>query len=202
MGKWNVSRVAFLLLMLGQRGLSFPVNICPRIVRVYNVLSVLVFTNIQEISVVHSFIACVAIFPNEFYIRWGEKALSKSWLTILGNTGCYLFFRHTIKTCQEILSKDCRRVIIIGTLRKDVFERRPSTGSEAFSLFICLDANKLVLLSFFSLLKTIYPRVSTKPLPNDAKSPLPVDVRRSKTLLLKLPNVFSVPTCRGGRCFT
>ena len=76
----------------------------------------------------------------------------------------------------------------IGTLSKDVFERRTSTGSEAFSLFICLDANKLVLLSFFSLLKTIYPRVSTKPFPSDAKSPLPVDVRRSKTLLLKLPN--------------
>ena len=76
---------------------------------------------------------------------------------------------------------------LLGTLSKDVFERRTSTGSEAFSLFICLDANKLVLLSFFSLLKTIYPRVSTRPLPNDAKSPLPVDVRRSKTLLLKLP---------------
>ena len=83
---------------------------------------------------------------------------------------------------------------LIGTLSKDVFERRTSTGSEAFSLFICRDANKLVLLSFFSLLKTIYPRVSTTPLPTDAKSPLPVDVRRSKTLLLKLPNVtlFSV----------
>ena len=76
---------------------------------------------------------------------------------------------------------------LLGTLSNDVFERRTSTGSEAFSLFICLDANKLVLLSFFSLLKTIYPRVSTKPLPNHAKSPLPVDVRRSKTLLLKLP---------------
>ena len=70
---------------------------------------------------------------------------------------------------------------------RDVFERRTSTGSEALSLFICLDANKLVLLSFFSLLKTIYPRISTEPLPNDAKSPLPVDVRPSKTLLLKLP---------------
>ena len=78
-------------------------------------------------------------------------------------------------------------VLILGTLSKDVFERRTSTGSAAFSLFICLDANKLVLMSFFSLLKTIYARVSTKPLPNDAKSPLPVDVRRSKTLLLKLP---------------
>ena len=63
-----VFRVAFVSLTLGQRGLSFPVNICPRIVRVYNVLSVLVFTNIQKISVVHSFIACVAIFPNESYI--------------------------------------------------------------------------------------------------------------------------------------
>ena len=79
---------------------------------------------------------------------------------------------------------DCRDT---APLSKDVFKRRTSTGSEAFSLFICLDANKLVLLSFFSLFFKIYPRVSTKPLPNDAKSPLPVDVRRSKTLLLKLP---------------
>ena len=78
--------------------------------------------------------------------------------------------------------------MIIGNLSKDVFERRTSTGSEVFSLLICLDANKFVLLSFSSLIKTIYPRFSTEPLPNDAKSPLPVDVRRSKTLLLKLPN--------------
>ena len=62
------------------------------------------------------------------------------------------------------------------------FERHTSTGGETFSLFICLDANKFVLLSFFSLMKTIHPRASTKPLPNDAKSPNPVDVRRSKTL--------------------
>ena len=77
---------------------------------------------------------------------------------------------------------------ILGNLSKDVFERRTSTGSKVFSLLICLDANKFVLLSFSSLIKTIYPRFSTEPLPNDAKSPLPVDVRRSKTLLLKLPN--------------
>ena len=78
-------------------------------------------------------------------------------------------------------------VLIIGNLSKDVFERRTSTGSDLFSIFTCLDTNKFVLLSFFSLIKTIYRRVSTEPLPNDAKSPLPVDVRRSKTLLLKLP---------------
>ena len=75
----------------------------------------------------------------------------------------------------------------LGSLSKDVFEGRTSTGSEPFSLFICLDANKFVLLSFFSLMKRIYPRVSNKPLPNDAKGSLPVDVRRSTTLLLKLP---------------
>ena len=75
----------------------------------------------------------------------------------------------------------------LGSLSRDVFERRTSTGSELFSLLVCLDANKFVLLSLFSPLKTIYSRVSTKPLPNDAKSSLPVDVRRSKTLLLKLP---------------
>ena len=84
---------------------------------------------------------------------------------------------------ERILSFD----EVLGKLSKDVFELRTSTGSEAFSLFIYLEANKFVLLTFFSLIKTIYPRVSTKPLPNDAKSPLPVDVRRSKTLLLKPP---------------
>ena len=75
---------------------------------------------------------------------------------------------------------------MLRNLSKDVFEGRTSTGSEPFSLFICLDTNKFVLLSFFSLMKRIYPRVSNKPLPNDAKGPLPVDVRPSTTLLLKL----------------
>ena len=81
-----------------------------------------------------------------------------------------------------------RRALRACESSADVFERRTSTGSEAFSLFICLGANKFVLPSFFSLIKTIYPSVSTKPLSNDAKSPVPVDVRRSKTLLLKLPD--------------
>ena len=61
----------------------------------------------------------------------------------------------------------------LGSLSKDVFERHTSTGSDALSLFKGHGANKFVLLSFFSLIKTIYPRVWTKPLPNAAKSPLP-----------------------------
>ena len=45
------------------------------------------------------------------------------------------------------------------------------------------------MLSFFwSLIKTIYLRIWIKPLSNNAKSPLPVDVRRSETPLLKLPH--------------
>ena len=77
---------------------------------------------------------------------------------------------------------------LLGSLSKDVFEQRTSTGSDAFSLFTWFDANKFVLLSVFSLIKTeIYPRFLNQPLPNDTKNPLPADVRRSKTLLLKLP---------------
>ena len=86
---------------------------------------------------------------------------------------------------------------LIGSFSKDVFERHTSTGSEAFSLFICLDADKFVLLSVFALKKAIYPRVSTKPLPNDAKSPLPVDVRSSaKTMLPKLPYLCQAQTLK------
>ena len=74
---------------------------------------------------------------------------------------------------------------------------------------LCLDANKFVLLSFFSLVRRIFPRVSNKPLPNNAKGPLPVDVRRLTTLLLKLlqliynGNFFTMAAffCpQGGRC--
>ena len=86
--------------------------------------------------------------------------------------------------------KRCLRHVIeavLGSLSKDVFERCTSTGSEALSFFICLDANKFVLIIFFSLIKTIYPRFWTKPLPIDGKSQFPVDVRPSKTLLRKLP---------------
>ena len=82
---------------------------------------------------------------------------------------------------------DVPLLLKLGSLSEDVFEPCTSTGSEAFSLFICLEADKFALLSSFSLIKRIYPRFWTKPLPNDAKISLPVDVRRSKTLLLTRP---------------
>ena len=72
-----------------------------------------------------------------------------------------------------------------------VFEQRTLTGSESFSLSICLDSclddTKFVFPSVLTLIETIYPKICSRAKPKSAKSPLPVDVRRSKTSLLKLP---------------
>ena len=76
---------------------------------------------------------------------------------------------------------------IIGSLSSDVFERRTSTGSEVFSLLTCLDDIKFVFLSFFTVIEAIWLKLCAKPPSKNEKRPLPVDVRRSKTLLLKLP---------------
>ena len=75
-----------------------------------------------------------------------------------------------------------------GSLSSNVFEQRTSTGSELFSPLIRLDATNYVLLSVFTLIETICPNVFSKSQLKCAKSPLPVDVRRSKTSLLKLPS--------------
>ena len=80
-------------------------------------------------------------------------------------------------------------VVELGSLSKDVFERRTSTGSEDFSLLICLDDIKFVLLSFFTLIETIWLKIWAKPSSKEEKGPLPVDVRRSQMWLLKLPIV-------------
>ena len=69
-----------------------------------------------------------------------------------------------------------------ATLPKDVFERRAS-----FSFLICLEAIKFVLLSFFysfgdNLSKNFF-RIRAQ----ECKKSTSVDVRLSKTSLLKLP---------------
>ena len=61
-----------------------------------------------------------------------------------------MFFSIQILIVSEALSN---RQHGLGNLSKDVFERRTSTGSEAFFLFICLDAIKFSSLTFFSLSK-------------------------------------------------
>ena len=53
---------------------------------------------------------------------------------------------------------------------------------------ICRYATKFVWLSVFTLTETICPKSCSKSRIKNAKSALPVDVRRSKTSLLKLPS--------------
>ena len=67
-----------------------------------------------------------------------------------------------------------------------MFERPTSTRGEPFSHLICLGANKFVLLSVFTLKETICPKIWSKRRLKSAKGPLPVDVRRLKTSLLKV----------------
>ena len=64
---------------------------------------------------------------------------------------------------------------IIGSLSEGGFEGRMSTGSETFPLLICLDANKSVLASVFSLIDTICQRIWAKLLTKNAKLLSPVD---------------------------
>ena len=73
----------------------------------------------------------------------------------------------------------------LGSLSKGVFERRTSTGSEVFFILKHLDAPKFVFLSVLTIIETSCPKRWAKPLSKNEKRPLPVDVRRSKTSLLK-----------------
>lgn len=65
------------------------------------------------------------------------------------------------------------------------YARQPE---EAVYLFIYLDADNSVLLSVSTLTETTFPKIWGKPIPKNAKIPLVVNVRRSKTSLL--PNVW------------
>ena len=91
---------------------------------------------------------------------------------------------------------DVNKIETIGSLSSDVCERRTSTGSEPFPLSISLDATIFVLPSVLILIETICPKICLKSRLKSAKRPLPVDVRRSKTSLLKLPNVWKVTSTR------
>ena len=67
-----------------------------------------------------------------------------------------------------------------------------STGSMVVFLSLCLYLNKFVLLSGLTHKEKICLRIRAKPLRENAKSLLPVDVRRSKMCLLKL-SIFYLP---------
>ena len=71
-------------------------------------------------------------------------------------------------------------------LSKDVFERRTSKGSEAFSLIVCLDDAKFVLFSVFTLTEKIWPKMRAKPLPKNAKVHFRLRCHTQNVPLLKI----------------
>ena len=64
------------------------------------------------------------------------------------------------------------------------FRATHAKGSEAFSVLICLVATKFGLFSVFTHLETICLNNWARPLLKNARNPLPVDVRLSKTCRL------------------
>ena len=87
------------------------------------------------------------------------------------------------------MAHECKILQVrIGSSSSDVFKQSMSTGSEPFSLLISLDATIFVLpTSVLILIETICPKICSKSRLKSAKSPLSVDVRRSKTSLFKHP---------------
>ena len=78
---------------------------------------------------------------------------------------------------------------ILGSLSTRVFETRTATGSELFSLLICLYTTTFILLSIFSASEMISVKRWDTPLSWHTKCSLPVAVRVSKTRVLKHPNI-------------
>ena len=107
-----------------------------------------------------------------------------------------LAFYQCGRRCNEVLRGIY--ALIIGNLSKDVFERRTSTGSEAFFLFICLDAIKICIANFLFSFNDDLPESFNQTTAQWCKSPLPVDVRRSETLLLKVPNMRKIFYVKSG----
>ena len=77
----------------------------------------------------------------------------------------------------------------IGSLSNNVFERRTSTGSGLFSFFDGGFAQSFCQIASITVKKLRNTNfISSRHVKRENTS-LPVDVRRSKTLLVKLPNV-------------
>ena len=81
-------------------------------------------------------------------------------------------------------SQSCKT--FIRELRKGIFQRRTSTGSEVSSILKRFDATKFVFLSVLTIIDAICQKSLAKPPSPNEKRPLPVDVQRSKTSLHKL----------------
>ena len=87
-----------------------------------------------------------------------------------------------------------RAQVKIHFLIKDVFERRTSTGGDAFFRIIELEATKFVLFSVSTLTETICWKIWAKPLCVVSRNVVLSLRARSKTSLLKLPIILAPPS--------
>ena len=81
--------------------------------------------------------------------------------------------------------------MILESLSKGVFELRTSTRSEIFFILKYIYNTKIVFLSLFLIIETICPNIWSKLQLKNEKSPLPVDMSRSKESMLK----FTINLC-------
>ena len=91
------------------------------------------------------------------------------------------------------LSLTRKTIVALGSLSSNVFERRTSTGSGLFSFFdggFAQIFSQIASITVEKLRNTNF--ISSRHVKRENTS-LPVDVCRSKTSLLKLPNVFYIP---------
>ena len=114
---------------------------------------------------------------------------NKNYLELAGGFLHYSKCKKKIQGKSTLVRASGRFELALGSLSNNVFERRTSTGSGFFSFFdggfaqifsqiASITVKKLRNSNFISLRHVKRENTS-----------LPVDVRRSKTSLLKLPNV-------------
>ena len=102
-----------------------------------------------------------------------------------------------------LMAFNCKKLTItsvIGSLSSDVFERRTSTGSGRFAL-LSHDFEQIFGQIVSIRIKTLGNKntVASRLIKRE-KGLLPVDVRRSKTSLLKLPIIVSTQTFAVFKC--
>ena len=100
--------------------------------------------------------SCTLILPSKIFMLWPKK-------------NSYKEFDNEQNSCRSKIPPPPITFLIVRLLSKDVFGRHTSTGSESFSLLICLDANKFVFLRIFSLTESICLNIWSKSRPKIGK---------------------------------
>ena len=127
---------------------------------------------------------CHGFFTDQFLLR-APRVWAPTWK---GDKACDWLLRNNKKKGSRKLPTSLSSKPTLGSLSRDVFERRTSTGSGRFEL-LSRDFEQIfgqivsIRITTLSNTNTVASRHIKR-----ERGSLPVDVRRSKTSLLKLPN--------------